>query len=209
MPNAITSLKADHTKVRKMLRELEATTERAVKTRESLLRDIEQELKIHSKLEEELFYPAFKQAAEKRDDRQMFYEATEEHHVVDMVLPELKFTSPKSEQFGAKAKVLKELVEHHIREEENEMFAKARQLMSSQELLELGEKIEARRETMIAMWENPVTGTIKRVQSVVEKVMPTSLKNAKAAIPRHHDSDRERRAEGRRADALASALRVL
>ena len=194
MPNAITSLKADHTKVRKMLRELEATTERAVKTRESLLRDIEQELKIHSKLEEELFYPAFKQAAEKRDDRQMFYEATEEHHVVDMVLPELKFTSPKSEQFGAKAKVLKELVEHHIREEENEMFAKARQLMSSQELLELGEKIEARRETMIAMWENPVTGTIKRVQSVVEKVMPTSLKNAKAAIPRHHDSDRERRA---------------
>lgn len=194
MPNAISSLKADHTKVRKMLRELEATTERGVKTREGLLRDIEQELKIHSKLEEELFYPAFKQAAEKKEDREMFFEATEEHHVVDMVLPELKATSPKSEQFGAKAKVLKELVEHHIREEEGEMFAKARQLMSPQELAELGEKIEARREMMIAMWENPVTGTIKRVQSAVEKVMPTSLKNAKAAIPRRHESDRERRA---------------
>src|SRR5687767_7242743 len=132
MPNAITSLKADHTKVKKLLRQLEATTERGVKIREDLVNQIEMELKVHAKLEEEIFYPAFKNAASKKDDKEMFFEAAEEHHVVDMVLPELKMTSPKSEQFGAKAKVLKELLEHHIEEEETEMFARARVLMSDE-----------------------------------------------------------------------------
>jgi hemerythrin-like domain-containing protein len=184
MPNAISSLKSDHTKVRKLLNELEQTTERGTKIREQLLSQIEQELKIHANLEEEIFYPAFKQAEKKKEDREMFFEATEEHHVMDMVLPELKFTSPKSEQFGAKAKVLKELIEHHIREEEREMFAKAREIMSDAELRELGDVIAERREAMIAQWENPVTRPLKLIQSAVEKVMPTSLKNAKAARPR-------------------------
>jgi hemerythrin-like domain-containing protein len=167
MPNAISALKADHNKVKKLLGELEQTTERGVKIREKLLAEIEQELKIHSKLEEELFYPAYKQACEKKEDREMFFEATEEHHVVDMVLPELKFTSPKSEQFGAKAKVLKELLEHHIREEENEMFARARQLMSTEELNEVGRQMEERRASLIAQWENPITRPLKLIQSAV------------------------------------------
>lgn len=182
MPNAITSLKRDHSRLKKLLSELENTTERGAKTRTRLLSDIEMELKIHAKLEEEIFYPAFKEAASKRDDRALFYEATEEHHVVDMVLPELKATSPTSEVFGAKAKVVKELVEHHIKEEEREMFVKARAIMSADALNELGDAIEARRETMIAQWENPVLGAMKRVQSAVEKFVPTAVKNAKAVV---------------------------
>src|ERR1700694_1280607 len=120
MPNAITLLKSDHVKVKRLLRELEATTERAVKERERLLGEIERELKIHSQIEEELFYPAFKKAAEDPKAEDLCYEATEEHHVVDMVLPELKSTSAKAPEFGAKAKVLKELVEHTADEEEQE-----------------------------------------------------------------------------------------
>ena len=197
MPNAITSLKADHTKVKKLLRQLEATTERGVKTREDLVGQIEMELKIHAKLEEEIFYPAFKNAASKKDDKELFFEAAEEHHVVDMVLPELKMTSPKSELFGAKAKVLKELLEHHIEEEESEMFARARVLMSDEELRELGDKMLKRKESLVAMWENPLTRPVQKVISALHKVAPTSLKTAKATVLGQkyaRESGRERRA---------------
>src|SRR5687768_18541389 len=96
MPNAITMLKSDHATVKRLLRELSETTERAVKQREQLVNQIERELKTHAQAEEEIFYPAFKAAAEKSDVVDLFYEAAEEHHVVDMVLPALKVANPKS-----------------------------------------------------------------------------------------------------------------
>ena len=108
-------LKADHTRLRKLLRELADTTDRAVKGRTELVRQIERELKTHAQLEEELFYPTFKKVAEDTDAEELFFEATEEHHVVDMVLPTLKACNPKSPEFAAKAKVLKELIEHQFR----------------------------------------------------------------------------------------------
>lgn len=197
MPNALTSLKADHTKVKRLLSQLEETTERGTKIREELLSQIEMELKIHAKLEEEIFYPAFKQAASKKEDKELFFEATEEHHVVDMVLPELKATSPKSEQFGAKAKVLLDLVEHHIEEEETEMFVRARALMSEEELREVGEMMRKRKEALVAMWENPLTRPIQAIQSALQKVAPTKLKNAKAALARRPSRGESDRRAGR------------
>lgn len=182
MPNALNLLKDDHSRLRGLLEKLEQTTERGVKIRESLVDQIEVEIKVHSKIEEEIFYPAYKNAARKKEDREMFYEATEEHHVVDMVLPELKATDPKSEQFGAKAKVLKELIEHHAEEEENEMFKKARKLMKAAELNELGAAMAKRKESLLAQWENPILRPIKKVGSAIDKVMPASLKNAKATV---------------------------
>jgi len=180
MPNAITMLKSDHVAVKRLLRELEETGDRATKQRERLVGEIERELKIHAQLEEELFYPTFKKVAEDTEAEDLFYEATEEHHVVDMVLPELKASSVKSPEFSAKSKVLKELIEHHIREEEGEMFAQARRLMTDEQLRELGNAMQARKETLMAMWTNPVLKPVKKIQSAVQKVMPTKLKNAKA-----------------------------
>lgn len=180
MPNAITMLKSDHANVKRLLRELGETTERATKQRERLVGQIEQELKIHSQLEEELFYPTFKKCAEDTEAEDLFYEATEEHHVVDMVLPELKASPAKSPEFTAKAKVLKELVEHHVREEEGEMFVQARRLMTDEQLRELGDAMDARKKTLVAMWTNPVLKPVKKLQSAVQKVMPTKVKNAKA-----------------------------
>src|SRR5437763_14187583 len=118
MPNPITMLKADHVKVKGLLRQLEASGSRSTKERERLVRDIERELKVHSQIEEELFYPTFKKISEKTEAEDLFYEATEEHHVVDMVLPALKAANPKSHEFEAKAKVPKHLVEHHTRADE-------------------------------------------------------------------------------------------
>jgi hemerythrin-like domain-containing protein len=139
--DAIAVLKADHQKVRGLLGQLEETTERSANRRQALLDRIEQELKIHTKIEEEIFYPAFREAARKQDDKKLYYEAVEEHHVVDMVLPEIKDTEPGSEEFAAKAKVLKDLVEHHAEEEESEMFPRARKLFDREELLRLGDEL--------------------------------------------------------------------
>ena len=180
MPNAITMLKSDHALVKRLLRELDGTTERAVKQRESLVSRIERELKTHAQLEEEVFYPAFKAMTEKTDAEDLFYEAAEEHHVVDMVLPALKAANPKSHEFSAKAKVLKELVEHHIREEEGQMFQKARSLFSDQQLRDLGDLMQARKDTIEAMWDNPLLRPMKKMQGVVHKMLPTKVKTAKA-----------------------------
>lgn len=180
MPNAITMLKADHAGVKRLLRELAETSERATKQRESLVNQIERELKMHAQLEEEIFYPAFLSAAKGQESEDLFYEAAEEHHLVDMVLPALKAANPKSHEFGAKAKVLKELVEHHIREEENEMFGAARQLFDEDELRELGEMMLSRKESIEAMWDNPLLRPVKKLQSVAHKMMPAKVKTLKA-----------------------------
>lgn len=180
MPNAITMLKSDHATVKRLLRELDATSERAVKQRESVVAEIERELKMHSQLEEEIFYPAFKARTANTDAEDLFYEAAEEHHVVDMVLPALKAANAKSHEFGAKAKVLKDLVEHHIREEETQMFAKARSLFTDEQLRELGDLMQERKESVEAMWRNPLLRPVKKLQSAAHKLLPTKVKTAKA-----------------------------
>src|SRR4030095_15488292 len=139
--DAIALLKEDHERVRKLLGELEESTDRAEGKREKLLSTIEDELKIHTKIEEDVFYPAFFDAARTSDDKELYYEAIEEHHVVDLVMPAVKSTDPSTNEFAAKAKVLKDLVEHHAEEEESEMFPRARKLMNRERLMEVGEGV--------------------------------------------------------------------
>jgi len=143
--NAIKLLMQDHKKVRQLLTELEGTTTRNVRDRERLVHEISNEVTIHAQIEEEIFYPAFKAAAKKSDDAEMFFEAAEEHHVVEMVMPELVACDPATDEFTAKAKVLKELIEHHAGEEEKEMFKRAKALMDEDELEELGTRLEERK----------------------------------------------------------------
>src|SRR3954462_3759234 len=102
MPNPLTMLKSDHAQVKRLLRELDQTSERAVKERERLVAEIEREVKTHAQIEAEVFYPAYKAAAEGSDREDLFYEATEEHDLVDIELPSLKAANPKSHEFTAK-----------------------------------------------------------------------------------------------------------
>ena len=146
--DAVALLKSDHDEVKKLLEDLTETTTRAAKKRAELLAKIEKELKIHTTIEEEIFYPAFKNA-DGKDHLMMFHEATEEHRAVDaLVLPDLKKTDAGTEQFAGRAKVLKELVEHHADEEEEEMFPKARKALTKAKLVELGEQMAARKEEL-------------------------------------------------------------
>ena len=147
--DAISLLKADHKKVKGLLEELEKTTERGAKKRTKLLNQIETELRVHTNIEETIFYPAFLAAVKKKEDREMYFEALEEHHVVKGVLPDIQATDPGSERFGAKAKVLKELVTHHAKEEEKEMFPEAKKVLDQEQLIELGARMAAKKKELL------------------------------------------------------------
>ena len=147
--NAIELLTHDHKEIKSLLDELAETTSRAVKKRQTLLDRIAPLLKAHTSIEEEIFYPAFKQAGEK-DDAKMYFEALEEHRAAgDLVLPDLLETPPDSDQFSGRAKVLKELVTHHADEEEGEMFKRARKILDKNALAELGERMQARKKELL------------------------------------------------------------
>lgn len=159
--DATALLEEDHAQIRRLLGQLEKTTGKATTRREKLLAAIEQELTLHTKIEEDVFYPAFFDACRKSDDKELYYEAIEEHHVVDLVLPELKDTDPGTDRFAAKAKVLKDLVEHHADEEESEMLPRARKLMDREDLLRLGAEMERARESARASILDKLTGLIR------------------------------------------------
>jgi hemerythrin-like domain-containing protein len=142
--DAITLLKTDHNKVKKLLTELESTTERGVKTRSELFATIKAELTVHEIIEEEIFYPELKAHPKAQD---IVLEAFEEHHVVDLLMGDLESLDVSDETWGAKALVMKENIEHHIEEEEGEMFKQARRVFDKQELDELGERMAARKES--------------------------------------------------------------
>ena len=138
--DAISLLEADHRRLEKLLAEGEDTTERAVNRRTELLKTITAELNAHELIEEKLFYPALKSHPEGKD---LVLEGYQEHHVVDVIVSELHAMPRGDERWGAKFKVLKENIEHHIEEEEGEMFKTARSVMSRPELEDLGARMQA------------------------------------------------------------------
>jgi hemerythrin-like domain-containing protein len=140
--DVIKLLKEDHKKVKKMLDELESTTERAANTRERLFAKIQSELKLHELVEEEIVYPAFRKQCKLKD---IVLEGYEEHHVVDLIMDEIAGESVTDESWAAKVKVMKENVEHHVEEEEDKMFPQARKLFKDEELEMLGEQVEQRK----------------------------------------------------------------
>ncbi|HEY9404364.1 MAG TPA: hemerythrin domain-containing protein [Pyrinomonadaceae bacterium] len=137
--DAITLLKTDHEKVSGIFEKLEETTESAEKTREELFTKLKQELDLHAHIEETIFYPVLKKSDETRD---ITMEGIQEHHVVKVLLRELDAMTVGSETWTAKLKVLKENVEHHVEEEEDDMFKSAREVLSTEQLEELGALME-------------------------------------------------------------------
>jgi hemerythrin-like domain-containing protein len=141
--NALTLLEEDHRNVKRLLAQLEATSERGVKTRSELFERIKAELTVHEVIEEEIFYPTLKQHPRAKE---IVLEGFEEHDVVDRLMSDLEDLPVDDETWGPKAKVMIENVEHHIEEEEGDMFTKARQVLDRQELIDLGEVMARRKE---------------------------------------------------------------
>ena len=147
-PDGIALLKEDHKKVKGLFADLEKSSMRGGPRAQKLVAQIDKELTIHTTIEEEIFYPAFRDAVRSKDDKKMYFEAKEEHHVVKLVLPEVQEGGMAVEEFAAKCKVLKELVEHHADEEEKEMFPEARKVLSRPELQDLGDRMAARKKEL-------------------------------------------------------------
>ena len=136
--DAITLLETDHRRFENLLKQGEETTERAVKGRTELLGTLTTELAVHELIEEKILYPALKEHPEARE---IVLEGFQEHHVADLILKELHQVARDDEQWGAKFKVLKENIEHHIKEEEGPMFRTARGVMSREDLQALGARM--------------------------------------------------------------------
>jgi hemerythrin-like domain-containing protein len=135
--DAFSLLKADHRKVEDLFARLEAASGTA-KLR--VFAEIKTELDLHTHIEEKIFYPALEKPKQTHD---LTLEAYEEHDVVKKLLQELSRSKTANEEWEAKAKVLQENVEHHVEEEENELFKKASSVLSAEDIEALGEDMEA------------------------------------------------------------------
>ncbi len=130
-PDAIEILEREHRRFEELLKQGEDTTEQARATRRELLTTLTAELNAHELMEEQVLYPALQAHPQARE---IVLEGFEEHHVADLIVMELHDVATDDEAWGAKFKVLKENIEHHIKEEEGNMFRLARGIFSREEL---------------------------------------------------------------------------
>src|SRR5262249_5699771 len=145
-------LKKDHEKVKGLLKRLQRAKDRD--TQRNIFGQIDSDLQIHTRIEEEIFYPAFKNAAKNESQRELYFHAVEAHHIVDMILPEMRTSVLTKEAFVAKARLLTELVENHIDEEEKQMFPKAKKLLGTDRLVTLGAKMQTRKDQLsLGTWD--------------------------------------------------------
>src|SRR5262245_9784728 len=134
--DALDLIKQDHKRLRKLL---EQTLEAEGAQREERLDHLRTELVAHERMEEEVLYPRLR---DEKKAHEIVLEAYEEHHVADVILDELLDVPPETDLWKAKVKVLKQNVEHHMDEEEDELFKGARASLDHDELNRLGERME-------------------------------------------------------------------
>lgn len=149
-------LRDDHEKVKSLFQEFEEAEDSKTKARiceETLL-----ELKVHAQLEEEVFYPAVRGEI---DEEEIMDEATEEHHVAKLLISELEEMDADDDQFEAKFTVLGEVIDHHVQEEEGEMFPKVEEMDLDFETL-AQEMTERKEELMEELGSGKKGGTAKR-----------------------------------------------
>src|SRR3954453_13935894 len=138
--DAVTLLRNDHKTVEGLFKKFEKAGPNAHKTKQDLVEKIIEELSVHAAIEEQVLYPAAREADP--DDEDLVLESLEEHHIVKWVLSELDGMSPTDERFTAKVTVLIENVRHHVEEEEGDLFPALRKTMKRKELEELAQAME-------------------------------------------------------------------
>ena len=134
--DAFNLLKTDHEKVAELFDQLESSNGKA---KLQVFAQIKTELELHTHIEETIFYPALE---DPKQTHELVLEAYEEHDVVKKLLAQLSKAKSADEEWDAQAKVLRENVEHHVEEEENELFKKTRAALSKEEIETLGEQME-------------------------------------------------------------------
>jgi len=164
--DAFELLKADHKKVSGLFDELEAASGKA---KLSVFAQIKTELELHTHIEETIFYPALEKPEETHD---LTLEAYEEHKMVKTLLGKLSRARTANDEWQAQAKVLRENVEHHVNEEENELFDKADDALSDEEVEALGQQMEAEkaRQQGRTVPRNPARKSTKKKKGIVSRI---------------------------------------
>jgi len=142
MKDAIALLKQDHANVKALFKEFEELGDRAFASKKRLADKICLELTRHATAEEEIFYPAVRAASKEAED--LVDEATVEHSSAKDLIAQIGEMDPHDELFDAKVKVLGEYINHHVKEEEGEMFPLAKK--AALDLQAMGREIEARKD---------------------------------------------------------------
>ena len=143
--DAIALLRQDHREVERLFKQFEKAGPRAHKTRRTVVDKVIKELSVHAAIEEQVFYPAIREAVAETEDTVL--ESLEEHHIVKWTLSELDGMDPEAERFVPKMTVLMESVRHHVEEEEDELFPKVREALGRKQLAELGEAMDKAKKT--------------------------------------------------------------
>jgi hemerythrin superfamily protein len=138
--DAIALLKADHKKVKGLFAETDDLSDRATTQLKRIGDQICQELTVHAEIEETIFYPAVKDRTQRghKEERDLVLESYEEHSLVKKIISDLEAIDASDESYRPKLKVLREIVEQHVKEEERELFPGARELLNEDELIDLG-----------------------------------------------------------------------
>lgn len=148
--DAIKLLRAGHYQIRDLLEDLCDADTDARQVRSDLLAQVAEALEAQAAVENEIFYPAFESVAERDGDLRIAYDAIEESRTItDLLLPDLQDADITSEPFGARARVLRGLVEHHIRTKEADLFPRVKKLMSESERCTLGERLLQRKQELL------------------------------------------------------------
>jgi len=140
--NAIELLKNDHQEASSLMEQIELA-DKGDRSAKELFTQLKQALTLHTQVEEQVFYPALKSFEETKD---MVPEALEEHQEVDELLAEMAALSPGNDEFMDKFTELRDAVEHHVEEEENEMFPKAEKALGESRLQEMGRQMQQMKE---------------------------------------------------------------
>ena len=145
--DAIALLKIDHATVKKLFEKEGKLTKKDGEKKASLFNQIKAALEVHAAIEEEIFYPAVKKARSEHVKDEV-REAYEEHKQIKSLLAQVSSITSADEAYDMKIKVLKEDVEHHVEEEEGEMFPDAKRLLGEKRLVEMGSQLAARKQEL-------------------------------------------------------------
>ena len=146
MVNALLLLKRDHNNLRELFKLYQKTSSEAFQTKKDVFDQIKEELDKHTLIEEEIFYPAMRDA---QKSSELIDPAIDQHNAVKSLLAEISAIDPRNEEFDGKIRYLIEQVQHHVWHEEKVLFKVARELFVKSSLEELGRQLAARKNQVI------------------------------------------------------------
>lgn len=152
-------LRKDHAKVRTLFEEFESSGKEPPETAARIFEECSRELAAHSAIEEEIFYP---ELSDYEETREIVAESIEEHHVVDVLIDEMRGLEPGDEAFIAKFEMLRENVLHHADEEEQELFPQAERLLGKDRLAWVGERLAERKQQVLGEARSAAGGQRRR-----------------------------------------------